>query len=206
MYQLARMFAEAGSPAQYVGAYFTRMAELMRQIDHEQLGRVIEHVNGAIEGGRNIFLIANGGSSAIAGHFVNDVIAGAAVEGRPPIRALSLTDNVATVTALANDVGFEHIFDLQLRELMRPGDLLIAMSVSGNSQNILNGVEQARRIGGSTIGWCGFGGGKLADLCDLVVHIPTTPDEYGPVEDFFSLFEHIVTGYLAQQRGRQLHH
>jgi D-sedoheptulose 7-phosphate isomerase len=89
---------------------------------------------------------------------------------------------------------------------MEPGDLVLAMSVSGNSPNLVKALEYARDNGGRTIAWTGFDGGRLAALAELSVHFPSTRDEYGPVEDMFAMLVHIVAGYLAMKRGRNLHH
>jgi D-sedoheptulose 7-phosphate isomerase len=90
--------------------------------------------------------------------------------------------------------------------VLQPGDLVLAMSVSGNSPNILKAVEYAKANGSKTVGLCGFDGGALSKSADVVVHIPSTKDEYGPVEDAFSVICHIVSGYLAMHIGRPLHH
>jgi D-sedoheptulose 7-phosphate isomerase len=119
---------------------------------------------------------------------------------------MSLADSGPAVTALGNDVCFEEIFAEQLRAWMRPGDLLIVMSCSGNSPNVLRAVEQARQCGGKTAGVVGFDGGKLRDLVDLPIHIESGCDEYGPVEDAFSVVMHAVCGYIIMSRGRMMRH
>jgi phosphoheptose isomerase len=121
-------------------------------------------------------------------------------------KIFSLTDNGEAVTAVANDSGYEHVFAHQLDCVLEPGDLVVAMSVSGNSPNIVNGLEVARQRGARTVALCGFDGGKVRSLADIVVHAPTTKDEYGPAEDIFSVICHIVSGYLTMRRGRPLHH
>jgi D-sedoheptulose 7-phosphate isomerase len=206
VYFLDAAFNSSGAPSQYVKRYFERVAELMRAVDLAALEQVVQAIEGAIEGRRTLFLIANGGSSAVASHFVNDAVVGAMVDGKPPLRALSLSDNVESVTAIANDAGYENIFAYQLKTLLNPGDLVLALSVSGNSENILRGVATARQMGGLTIGWSGFDGGRLAKTCDLSLVIATTGDEYGPVEDMFSILEHAILTWLTLRRGRPLHH
>ena len=94
----------------------------------------------------------------------------------------------------------------QLEVQLQPGDVVMALSVSGNSPNILRGLEYARSQGNTTIGLCGFTGGKLFPLCDIAVLTETTPDEYGPVEDVFSIVCHILSGYMSMKLGKQLHH
>jgi D-sedoheptulose 7-phosphate isomerase len=153
-----------------------------------------------------VFLIANGGSSGVASHLVNDMVVGGMMPGRPPLRALALTDNAASVTAIGNDAGYEHVFSYQIEMLAGPGDVVIAMSVSGNSENIIRGVEAARRLGCVTIGWAGMEGGRLAEACDICVRVPSTRDEYGPVEDAFSVLGHAAVTWMIQRRGKKLHH
>jgi D-sedoheptulose 7-phosphate isomerase len=128
------------------------------------------------------------------------------VKGKPGFRAMSLTDNAFSITALANDATFDQIFSIQLEANMRPGDVVMALSVSGGSANIIKGVEFANANGGYTIGCCGFDGGRLAKIAHLPIVIPSTKDEYGPVEDMFSVIMHIIQSYISMQRGRYLAH
>jgi D-sedoheptulose 7-phosphate isomerase len=207
MHKLAELFEQAGgAPSQYAAGYFKRLAEVMQQLDMATFDRVVEAIERTCAEGRTVFFVANGGSAAVASHFVNDLVAGAMVDGQPPFRALSLTDNGETVTAIANDSGFENIFAYQLKALVEPGDLVIAMSVSGNSENIIRAVQYANDNGARTIGWSGFGGGRLARESNISLHMPTTNDEYGTIEDMFSILEHTIAGYLTMKRGKQLHH
>ena len=108
-----------------------------------------------------------------------------------------------SVTALANDASYEEIFSIQLAANMRPGDVVMALSVSGSSPNVVRAVEYANEHGGYTIGCCGFDGGKLAKISKLPIVIPSTKDEYGPVEDMFSVIMHIIQSYISMQRGRR---
>ena len=206
MHRLKQLYDLADGPAQYAAAYFARVAEVMAAVDPAAVAAVVEALEETIERGNSIFVVANGGSAAVASHFVNDAVAGASIDGAAPIRAFSLVDNVESVTALANDRGYENIFSEQLKTLMRPGDLVLAMSVSGNSENLARALEWAAGHGGRTVAWTGFDGGRLASLADLSINMPTARDEYGPVEDMFSILEHAVMTFLAMKRGRRLHH
>lgn len=206
MYKLKGMFQETGSSAEFVSQYNRHMADLIARLDSKKIAEVIDVIRSAGESGRTIYTIANGGSAAVASHFVNDLGVNSLVAGRRGFRVISLVDNVESVTAVANDVGYESIFKLQLQCGMEPGDVLVAMSVSGNSENIVRAVEWANEAGAHTIGFCGFDGGKLRDMARTAIHIPTTPDEYGPVEDVFSVLCHTIAGYLSMERGRFLHH
>ena len=206
MYKIAELYSKAGSFQEYVTLYNERLGEVLNTLDKDALARAAEAMDAARQTNKTLFIIGNGGSAAAAAHLVNDLVAGAYVEGAPAFRAFSLSDNISTLTALANDSGYESVFEHQLKVYMAPGDVVLAMSVSGNSPNIIRALEYARANGAVTIGMCGFSGGKLAPLCDIVLHARTTPDEYGPVEDVFSILGHILSGYLAMEQGKQLHH
>lgn len=203
---LETLYETAPSSTAYVTGFFGRMAELMKAMDTEGIAKLIDVVEKACEQNKTIFVIGNGGSAAVASHIVNDLCPNSLVEGKPGFRAFSLTDNVESLTAIANDAGYEHIFSYQLKHDMCPGDVVIALSVSGNSPNIIEAVQYANDHGAYTVGISGFSGGRLAELSRHSIHIPTTPDEYGPVEDLFSNIGHIVTGYLTMKRGRKLAH
>jgi D-sedoheptulose 7-phosphate isomerase len=203
---LKQLFDSSDSSGEYIAKYFDRLFELVKGMDVDALGEMVTAIEKASADDKAIFVIGNGGSAATAGHWANDLGPGAHVEGTPGIRVYSLTDAVASLTAVANDAGYENIFAAQLEQLLRPGDLVVAMSVSGNSENIVRGVGFARAHGGYTVGITGFSGGRLGQACDLNIHIPTHPDEYGPVEDVFSILGHAITGYAAMKRGKKLSH
>lgn len=206
MNTLETLFHDADSPQAYVKGFCAHMAEVLQRLDPDGVAALIDAVETAGRDDRTIFLVANGGSAAVAGHYVNDLSANSVVEGQPGLRVMSLTDNASSITALANDASFEEVFSIQLRAWMRPGDLVILMSVSGNSPNLVRAAEHANAHGGRTFACTGFDGGRLKALCHQCIHVPTTRDEYGPVEDIFSVIMHIVTGYLTMKRGRMLHH
>src|SRR5438093_12054958 len=130
--------------------------------------------------------MGNGGSSAVASHMVADLGPNSWADGRPGYKVICLSDNVESITAIANDSGYENIFAFQLRCCLQPGDLVIAFSVSGNSENIIRGVEVANQLGGRTIGLTGLDGGRWRNLCDMSLPVPSSSDEYGHVEDLCS--------------------
>ncbi|MFP4502156.1 MAG: SIS domain-containing protein [Candidatus Hydrogenedentota bacterium] len=206
MTRLAQLFEAASDPADYARRYTAHLADILQAVDTAAIGRIIAAFDRVCDSGHTLYFIANGGSAAVASHWVNDLVAGAYVEGIPPVRAFCLTDNVASVTALANDDGYDDIFTYQLRACLQPGDLVYAMSVSGQSENIIRAVDFAKSRAATTVGVCGLSGGKLKDRCDITLHVPATPDEYGPVEDVFAVLDHIVSGYLAMKRGKKLDH
>jgi D-sedoheptulose 7-phosphate isomerase len=203
---LKTLFTQATTPRAYAVGVVDRMTSLLKSLDCDAIGRVIEVMEDAGRNGRTIFLVANGGSAAVASHFVNDLGVNCWVQGRPGFRVFCLTDNVASVTAVANDLSFNDIFARQLEGTVQPGDVVIGLSVSGNSENIIRAIEVARRADAVTIGLCGFDGGRLAKAAHHVIHIPSTRDEYGPVEDLFAIVAHTISGWISMRRGRYLSH
>lgn len=206
MYRLKQLFENSESAADFADGYSRRLVELLEKLDKTAVEVVVDVIERAVFDNRAIFLIGNGGSSAVASHLVNDLGPNSLISGKSGFRVFSLTDNIASVTAIANDAGYENIFAYQLEAYMQLGDIVIALSVSGNSENILRGVKHAKQHGGYTIGLTGFDGGQLAKMCDLNINIPTTRDEYGPVEDIFAVLGHMISNYLTMKRGRNLHH
>jgi len=149
--------------------------------------------------GHQIFICGNGGSAATASHLANDLGKGASY-GRPAeqrFRVVALTDNVPWMTALANDVDYHAIFAEQLLNLGQPGDLLLAISGSGNSRNVLEAVAVAKERGMRTMGWTGFGGGELAGAVDLA--IVADSHHMGRVEDIHSILMHLICYYFMEE-------
>lgn len=206
MHKLKTLYDEAESPAEFARGHLDRMAQLLDAVDAGVIGRIIDTIDRASREGRRIYVFGNGGSAAVASHMVNDFAPNAVVDGQPTFRFFSLTDNGESVTAVANDREYDEIFVHQLRVHLEPDDVVIAMSVSGNSENVIRAVDYAREVGAEVIGLCGFDGGRLAERSDLCVLVESTTDEYGPVEDVFSVVNHVVSGYLTMKRGRFLHH
>jgi D-sedoheptulose 7-phosphate isomerase len=142
-------------------------------------------------------VIGNGGSAATASHMMNDLMKCTLVPGQPRFRAIALTDNVPTMTAFANDIAYDEIFTEQLRSLLRPGDVVIALSGSGNSPNIVRAIAYAQEAGATTIGLCGDGGGKLATLANLAVCIPA--GRIGQQEDGHLILNHTIALALHER-------
>ncbi len=142
--------------------------------------------------------MGNGGSAATAAHFANDLSLGPRVFGGKAYRAISLTDNTALMTAAANDLGYDSVFVEQLKTLLGTGDVVIAISASGDSPNVIRAVEYANEAGAVTIGLTGFDGGRLREIVNEHVHIATPKGDYGPVEDLHLILNHLITSYLAR--------
>lgn len=204
--RIAQMFDSSESVSEYATQYVDHMSELVKSLDVDAVARAAEIIEGCAADDKTFFIMGNGGSGAVASHWVNDLSANTVVSGQPGFRAISLIDNGCSVSAIANDASYEEIFSIQLAANMRPGDVVMGLSVSGNSPNIVKGAEYAKAHGGTVIGCTGMEGGKLAELSDVLIHTPSTKDEYGPVEDMFSVAMHIIQSYIQMRRGRYLCH
>ena len=195
------MSKENKTPAGFAAYYFEDLQNSIRSVDVNAVGRVIETLDRAYDEGRTVFIAGNGGSASTASHMASDlsktVLGHPTVPGKQGFRAISLTDNIPLFTAWANDEGFAEIFAGQLRNLARPGDVLIVISVSGNSENLVRGVHQAKQIGMTTLGFLGHQGGKLVSMVDSSVLVQGS--DYGPIEDSHLVLDHLITGYFKRK-------
>lgn len=188
-------------PSDFAGEYLERLKGLFDLLPLSKLDVITSLIEDAYVQRKQIFVIGNGGSAATASHMMNDLNKG--VLGHkgdapwPRFRVISLTDNVSLMTAWANDSDYNRVFSEPLRNLAQSGDLLIAISASGNSPNIIAAAETARDLGLKIVALAGFDGGKLARLADAAFVVPSR--EYGPVEDVHMILDHILTGYLYQK-------
>ena len=176
-------------------AYRNECIAALNSIDLDAVESVTRALLDARGRGSSVFVVGNGGSAATASHMATDLMLGSGLVD-PPLRVIALTDNQAIVTATGNDLGFNHVFSRQLNHLARPQDLLIAVSASGNSPNVLACVEAAKEMGLTTVAFTGFDGGRLATMVDLLVHVPTRQGAYGPVEDVHLMVNHMITEQL----------
>ena len=184
-------------PVAFTRGYLSYLTKVLAQLDEKAIALFIETLLDARERGAQILFIGNGGSAATASHFANDIGIGTR-SWKKPFRALSLTDNMPILTAVANDHGYDEIFTAQLRLYLRPGDVVVAISASGNSANVVKAVEFANAHGATTVALTGFDGGQLRRLAKLVVHVPTKKGEYGPTEDANMVLDHLVGGFLIE--------
>ena len=189
--------ATASGFIRYSREYIARLGALMGSADLTTLRRVLEELRWARDRQATVFIAGNGGSSATAAHWVNDLCKATKRQDRRPFRAMSLTDNVPWLTALANDDGYQHVFAGQLDNFAAPGDVLVVISASGNSPNLIAAVALARERGLTTIALLGFDGGRLKDLVDVPFWLPTEHGAYGLVETAHAAFADIVTGSLV---------
>lgn len=170
--------------------YKTELLKAIESIDLAGVERAIEWFREARGGGRRIFVCGNGGSASTASHFACDVLKGASYNRDRRFRIMALTDSLPTITAYANDVSYECVFVEQLRNFAEPGDLVMAISGSGNSANVLRAVEYANSIGCRTIGLTGRDGGKLAGISQLNIHVPVA--HMGRIEDGHLIVCHMI--------------
>jgi D-sedoheptulose 7-phosphate isomerase len=181
--------------------YLNALKGVLDRLPLKCVDDIIQTIEQAQHERRQVFIIGNGGSAATASHMMNDLSKGTlGHKGDAPwprLRVIALTDNVSLMTAWANDTDYDRIFSEPLKNLAQRGDLLIAISASGNSPNIIAAVEAAKHLGVKVIGLAGFGGGKLSKLADISFVVPS--DEYGPVEDAHMILDHIITSYLYEK-------
>lgn len=172
-------------------SHITEVRSVLASIPLAAIERVVAMILEAYIRGGHVYVVGNGGSATNATHFACDLSKATIVEGRARLRVTSLTDNVALLTAWANDSSYEKVFSEQLMNLLNRGDIVIAISASGNSPNVVSAIRAARLMGAATIGLVGFKGGRVLELADAAIHVPS--DDYGVVEDCHSVLEHAIT-------------
>lgn len=174
--------------------YIRQLHKTLDELPESRIAEVIDILHEARLSRRQIFIMGNGGSASTASHFVCDLSKNTRNSQLPNYRVIGLSDNMAVFSALANDEGYENVFSQQLASFIQPGDVVIAISASGNSPNVLKATELANRVGARTIGMTGFNGGKLAMLVEINLHVPSNIIEH--VEDIHLMLEHLITKAL----------
>ena len=175
--------------------YFERLRQVLDGIDHSEIEQFVDLLLQARQSGQNIFFVGNGGSAATSSHFANDLSIGTRQQEQP-FKVISLVDNIATLSAIGNDYGYDQIFARQIKVYGQEGDLLVGISASGNSPNLLKAFEAGQELGLITVSITAFDGGKLKKLSDHSVHVPTNAGEYGPAEDAHLILDHLITYYF----------
>jgi D-sedoheptulose 7-phosphate isomerase len=193
-----RLYGDRPDAAGFVDGYFDYVTQILGRVDRNAVAAFIAQLEHVRDSGGTVFFCGNGGSAATSSHFQNDLTRWRT----EPMRVVSLTDNVAVITALANDYGYEHVFVMQLEPLLQPGDLVVVISASGNSPNVVKAIEFALERNAATTALTGFDGGKVGPLCDVHVNVPSIPGEYGPVEDLHMIVDHVVMSYLWEKWSR----
>jgi D-sedoheptulose 7-phosphate isomerase len=186
---------DRSSVTAYLHDYADRLKSALVGVDAKMVEKGRMLIEQASLDGHRIFAIGNGGSAAIADHLCCDLTKGTHAPGHPIVDSTSLVANVALYSAVANDFGFENVFAKQLSFVGKEGDLLIAVSSSGNSPNIIVAVETAHTLGMHTIGLSGFDGGRLREIADAAIHVDAA--NYGVVEDAHQAIMHVLAQYIA---------
>jgi D-sedoheptulose 7-phosphate isomerase len=180
--------------------YLSAMQHLLQRVDHAVIDQMVEAVWRGYEAGKTLFLFGNGGSAALASHFACDIGKGTIARRQKRLKTIALTDNVPLITAWANDKSYEDIFSEQLDGLAEKGDVAMAISGSGNSPNVIKGLQAARRLGLETLVLTGFAGGKAKPLADLCLVVPS--DSMQHIEDAHLCATHAI--FLAvRERMKQ---
>ena len=188
-----------GRVVERLEAYRGRTAAILQSLDLGAVGAVVDELHRAWQRRALIAVAGNGGSAATASHMANDLVKATRVDGHHAVRAISLADNVSLLTALANDEDYAVAFRRQLEAIFLPGDVLVLISASGNSANVVAAARAAQEIGGTTVALVGFDGGELARISDLVILTESEPGDYGPVEDVHLILNHMITGELLSR-------
>jgi D-sedoheptulose 7-phosphate isomerase len=187
------------TPASAIQSYLTGVSSLVAALPAEQIAAAADLLLTAWRRRARVYVCGNGGSAAIASHFAGDLNKGANIAGRHRFRALALVDNTPALTDWSNDDGYAVAMAEQLRNFVEPGDLVIGISGSGNSANVINALALARQAGASTLAMAGFDGGQLArpELSDVAIHVPSHSMEQ--VEDAFGVLCHCLLYTLRRQ-------
>ena len=177
--------------------YAARIGSALNHVNINELESALKIILTTSKNGGNIWLIGNGGSAATASHFATD-LSRCTGENRQPITAISLCDNLGLITAIGNDFSFEDIFIKQLQNLGKAGDLLISISASGNSRNLIKAVEFANTFSISTLSLVGFDGGAIQELSNNSIYVQTAIGDYGIAEDCHSIICHYISSQLRE--------
>jgi D-sedoheptulose 7-phosphate isomerase len=186
-----------------VERYLTSLHAAVDALPRDRLAELGEMLYRTYRNGQQVFTLGNGGSASTASHMAADLAKNTIGANMRRFRVLSLNDNQSLLTALANDLGYQNVFSEQLKNLIRPGDLLIALSGSGNSPNVIRAIRYAQEQCAEVVGILGFQGGEAARLADMAIIVPS--DHYGIVEDVHLIINHILVDHfrhrLAEDAG-----
>ena len=179
-------------------SYKEKLSNLFDSIDNNILESVISQMITTFKNGKKLYVVGNGGSAATASHLQADFqfFVRYFTEFRPKV--VALTDNIPLMTAISNDNSYEDVFVEQMKGMFNKGDLLLAISASGNSPNVVKAVEYAKDLGSKTIAFCGFTGGKLKKIADFPIYTPNKNKDYGPVEDIHMILVHMLINFIVK--------
>jgi D-sedoheptulose 7-phosphate isomerase len=204
MNTLEEIYGQSGLQTDYFRKYCEYVQKLLSEIDTESVKRVVECLLEARKNDKTIYFAGNGGSASTASHFAQDMgEIGRKIRGKG-FRTQSINDNVSILTAISNDYSYDNVFSLQIEYNFVKGDVLVVISASGNSPNVIKAVNLAKEKEGGTVGLVGFDdGGRLAQICDHVIHVKSKKGEYGPVEDIHLIINHMIVSYLMMELKKE---
>jgi D-sedoheptulose 7-phosphate isomerase len=185
-----------------IDTYITVLQQTLDRLPKDLIAQVIDILHDARMNGRQVFIMGNGGSASTASHFVCDLAKNTRKPSLPHYRVIGLTDNMAIFSAYANDEGYENVFAQQLANLITSGDIVIGISASGNSPNVLNAIAEAKKSDAITIAFTGFDGGRLGPMVDINIHVNSDCIEH--VEDIHLVLEHIIVKTIKEQTYSEL--
>lgn len=187
---------------EFRGEYYKKLLHGLESIAAEDFEKVANILLNAWENHKQVFIFGNGGSAATASHFACDLGKGTIENLQDPqekrFRVLALNDNMSTFSAIANDCSYEDVFAQQLQNLIEEGDVVIGISASGNSPNVINALHVAKSMGAKIICFVGFEGGKMKPLCDVALHFPEK--SYQRSEDAHHIFQHLLMLYICEKK------
>lgn len=181
---------------EYFKEYSKYITHLLANLNFHLVDEVAKLLIKTSKQGGTIYFAGNGGSASAASHFATDFSHGLVGGTGQLVKAVSLSDNASLLTAISNDHGYENIFINQLKNLLQINDVLVVISASGNSPNVVKAAEFAKEKGVKTVALVGFDGGQLKEICDYVVQVETDKGQYGPVEDMHTILNHMLATYL----------
>jgi len=187
----------------HIQNYINQEIDILKKLDLNRINDVLNEIITAYERESTIYIFGNGGSASTASHFVNDFNKGISEYTEKKFRFVCLSDNMSTLTAIANDIGYEDVFAFQLRGRLKDTDLVIGISGSGNSKNIIHALQYANEIGAKTIGLTGYDGGKVASMVDVSLNVPVCNMQI--TEDIHMILDHLIMSVLYKVWGIKGH-
>lgn len=181
--------------------YYNREIKVIEKLDLDAIDEAVGAIIDAFEREATIYIFGNGGSATTASHFVGDFNKGISIGLKKKFNLRCLNDNSATLLAIANDISYEDVFVVQLQNWLKPEDLVIAISGSGNSKNVIKAVEYAKSVGTPVVGMSGYSGGKLKELADYNMYVPV--DDMQITEDIHLSFDHMMYRVLTDELSKK---
>ncbi len=181
---------------EHIDWYLSQVREVLEDVKHSEIEAVLNVFEQAYANDRTVFVCGNGGSASTASHWVCDFSKGANAIGKKRLRMICLNDNMPMLTAYGNDLNYDSVFSEPVKTYVRAKDVVVLLTASGNSPNMLFAAKAARDVGAIIVGLIGFGGGKLSSLVDYQITVSSR--EYGPVEDLHLILNHIISLYMRK--------